>query len=129
MRHYYNVLRPVCTNVFYLRLAIYKEINILSNGRLFFCFQDWDARFMIERSRAIKCPTVQYHLAGTKKVQQVGLPPILLKNYVPGDRSSCSNHSKRTVFQKKLHVTMFEDTVLSGWYRSPGTESSKRIRG
>lgn len=31
---------------------------------------EWSARLMIERSRAIKCPSIQYHLAGTKKVQQ-----------------------------------------------------------
>lgn len=29
--------------------------------------KEWDARLMIERSKAIKCPTVYYHLAGTKK--------------------------------------------------------------
>lgn len=32
---------------------------------------EWDARLMMERSLAIKCPSIQYHLAGTKKVQQM----------------------------------------------------------
>ncbi|XP_071151426.1 glutathione synthetase-like isoform X1 [Mytilus edulis] len=32
--------------------------------------QDWDTRLKIERSKAIKCPTVHYQLAGTKKIQQ-----------------------------------------------------------
>ncbi|KAL7752216.1 Glutathione synthetase [Sorochytrium milnesiophthora] len=32
---------------------------------------EWSARLLIERSKAIKCPTVAYQLAGTKKVQQV----------------------------------------------------------
>ncbi|XP_076641100.1 glutathione synthetase [Halictus rubicundus] len=32
--------------------------------------QEWSIRLLIERSRAIKCPSIQYHLAGTKKVQQ-----------------------------------------------------------
>jgi glutathione synthase len=32
---------------------------------------DWDARFHLERSAAIKCPTVLTQLAGAKKVQQV----------------------------------------------------------
>ncbi|XP_025833858.1 glutathione synthetase-like [Agrilus planipennis] len=32
--------------------------------------KEWDARLLIERSQAIKCPSIQYHLAGTKKVQQ-----------------------------------------------------------
>ncbi|KAI7610328.1 glutathione synthetase large chain, partial [Hortaea werneckii] len=37
--------------------------------------QDWDARLHIERSAAIKCPSILTHLAGTKKVQQVLATP------------------------------------------------------
>ncbi|XP_047736457.1 glutathione synthetase [Hyalella azteca] len=33
---------------------------------------EWGARLLIERSLAIKCPSIQYHLAGTKKVR---VPP------------------------------------------------------
>ena len=29
---------------------------------------EWEARRTIERSTAIKCPSIHYHLAGTKKV-------------------------------------------------------------
>ncbi|XP_069994033.1 glutathione synthetase isoform X4 [Penaeus vannamei] len=32
--------------------------------------KEWEARLTIERSKAIKSPSIQYHLAGTKKVQQ-----------------------------------------------------------
>ena len=32
--------------------------------------REWEARLMMERSKAIKSPSIQYHLAGTKKVQQ-----------------------------------------------------------
>eukprot|EP00092_Neocalanus_flemingeri_P000115 GFUD01000117.1.p1 GENE.GFUD01000117.1~~GFUD01000117.1.p1 ORF type:complete len:481 (+),score=152.64 GFUD01000117.1:66-1508(+) len=32
--------------------------------------KEWEARLMMERSLAIKCPSINYHLAGTKKVQQ-----------------------------------------------------------
>ncbi|XP_062592431.1 glutathione synthetase-like [Saccostrea cucullata] len=32
--------------------------------------KEWDVRLSIERSKAIKCPTVHYQLAGTKKIQQ-----------------------------------------------------------
>ncbi|CAG0912678.1 unnamed protein product [Notodromas monacha] len=32
---------------------------------------DWEARLLLERSLAIKCPTINLHLAGTKKVQQL----------------------------------------------------------
>lgn len=31
--------------------------------------KDWETRLKIELSRAIKCPNIAYHLAGTKKVQ------------------------------------------------------------
>ena len=31
---------------------------------------EWDARLMMERSLAVKSPSINYHLAGTKKVQQ-----------------------------------------------------------
>ncbi|PSN51649.1 Glutathione synthetase [Blattella germanica] len=36
---------------------------------------EWTARLTIERSRAIKCPSIHYHLAGTKKVQQALAKP------------------------------------------------------
>jgi hypothetical protein len=32
---------------------------------------DWNARLMMESSKAIVCPTAAYQLAGTKKVQQM----------------------------------------------------------
>lgn len=31
---------------------------------------EWDARAKLESSRAVKCPTLAYQVAGTKKVQQ-----------------------------------------------------------
>lgn len=33
--------------------------------------REWDTRLLLERSRAIKCPSVALQLAGAKKVQQV----------------------------------------------------------
>ena len=36
---------------------------------------------MIERSMAIKCPNISYHLAGTKKMQQVVASPGVLERY------------------------------------------------
>ena len=32
---------------------------------------EWDARILVEGSSAMKCPSIGYHLAGTKKIQQV----------------------------------------------------------
>lgn len=52
----------------------------------------WDARYHLERSAAIKCPTVLTQLAGAKKVQQVlatpkltSLAPSELSRFVPED--------------------------------------------
>ncbi|KAL1854795.1 hypothetical protein VTK73DRAFT_8701 [Phialemonium thermophilum] len=52
---------------------------------------DWDARYQIERSAAIKCPTVLTQLAGAKKVQQVlatpksSSSPSELSKFIPED--------------------------------------------
>ncbi|XP_021934218.1 glutathione synthetase-like isoform X2 [Zootermopsis nevadensis] len=43
---------------------------------------EWAARLMIERSLAIKCPSIHYHLAGTKKVQQALATPGILKKFL-----------------------------------------------
>ncbi|XP_063905797.1 glutathione synthetase-like isoform X3 [Zophobas morio] len=44
--------------------------------------KEWDARLLMERSLAIKSPTIHYHLAGTKKVQQVLARPGVLENFL-----------------------------------------------
>jgi hypothetical protein len=36
---------------------------------------------MMERSKAIKCPSISCHLAGTKKVQQVLADPGVLQRF------------------------------------------------
>lgn len=43
---------------------------------------EWNARLMIERSTAIKCPNITFHLTGTKKVQQVLAEPGVLEQLV-----------------------------------------------
>ncbi|WFD23837.1 glutathione synthase [Malassezia equina] len=44
--------------------------------------QAWDARLLLERSLAIKCPTIALQLAGCKKVQQVLAEPGVLEHFV-----------------------------------------------
>ncbi|CAH1270824.1 GSS [Branchiostoma lanceolatum] len=44
--------------------------------------QEWKARLNIEQSRAIKCPCISYHLAGTKKVQQELAQPGVLEQFL-----------------------------------------------
>ena len=43
---------------------------------------EWDARLHLERSAAIKCPTIAMQLAGAKKVQQELAVPSVLERFV-----------------------------------------------
>jgi glutathione synthase len=58
----------------------------------------WEARYHLERSAAIKCPTVLTQVAGTKKVQQVlatpsdASTPSILTKFIPSPDSSSSSH-------------------------------------
>ncbi|XP_044263863.1 glutathione synthetase-like isoform X3 [Tribolium madens] len=44
--------------------------------------KEWDARLLMERSLAIKSPSIHYHLAGTKKVQQTLAKPGALDQFL-----------------------------------------------
>jgi len=44
--------------------------------------QEWKARLLMEQSSAIKCPSISYHLAGSKKIQQELAKPGVLERYL-----------------------------------------------
>ncbi|CAG9311249.1 unnamed protein product [Blepharisma stoltei] len=45
---------------------------------------EWQARELIDTSKAVKCPNIDYHLAGSKKIQQeLGKPEVLYKYVDP----------------------------------------------
>lgn len=46
---------------------------------------EWKARDKLERSRATKCPSLGYHLAGTKKIQQALARPGILEKFFSDD--------------------------------------------
>jgi len=48
--------------------------------------REWDARLLMERSMALKSPSIHYHLAGTKKVQQELAKPGQLERFL-GDKA------------------------------------------
>lgn len=48
---------------------------------------EWTARLMMERSKALKCPAINYHLAGTKKVQQVLARPGVLEKFLDSEKA------------------------------------------
>nr|VDD39038.1 unnamed protein product [Brassica oleracea] len=43
---------------------------------------EWNARLLIEQSSAVKCPSIAYHLAGTKKIQQELAKPGVLERFM-----------------------------------------------
>ncbi|KAH9287617.1 hypothetical protein KI387_031734, partial [Taxus chinensis] len=43
---------------------------------------EWKARVMLEKSSAIKCPSISYHLAGSKKIQQELAKPNVLERFI-----------------------------------------------
>ena len=55
---------------------------------------EWGARLLIERSFAIKCPSIGQHLAGTKKVQQVLAAPAMLARFVNPEQDRQPQSSK-----------------------------------
>ncbi|KAG0307317.1 hypothetical protein BGZ98_000552 [Dissophora globulifera] len=50
--------------------------------------KEWDARLLVERSHAIKCPTIAYQLVGAKKVQQVLAAPGQLERFVKDPKAA-----------------------------------------
>ncbi|CAG8518646.1 6993_t:CDS:10 [Paraglomus brasilianum] len=44
--------------------------------------KQWEARLLIEKSKAIKCPTVAYQLVGAKKAQQEIAKPGMIQRYI-----------------------------------------------
>ena len=71
----------------------------------------WSARLHIELSRAIKCPTVLTHLAGSKKVQQVltSTSPDHLSRFLPD----------------KTHHASLRATFAPQYDLAPGSEGLK----
>lgn len=49
--------------------------------------KEWDVRLLIERSLAIKCPSIQYHLAGAKKVQQALAKPGAIARFLKDEKA------------------------------------------
>uniref|UniRef100_K3ZI05 Glutathione synthetase n=2 Tax=Setaria italica TaxID=4555 RepID=K3ZI05_SETIT len=43
---------------------------------------EWKARLLMEQSSAVKCPSISYHLVGTKKIQQELAKPNVLERFL-----------------------------------------------
>ena len=73
--------------------------------------KEWEARLMMERSLAIKSPSINYHLAGTKKVQQELAKPGQVEKFL-GDKAQIE--SVREIFTGLYsldHVSGFMESM------------------
>ncbi|KAF8392492.1 hypothetical protein HHK36_022834 [Tetracentron sinense] len=57
-------------------------------------FMEWRARLLMEQSSPIKCPSISYHLAGTKKIQQELAKPTVLESLKFVALTDCKQISK-----------------------------------
>ncbi|CAH0481993.1 unnamed protein product [Peronospora belbahrii] len=71
--------------------------------------QEWAGRTIIERSYAIKCPSIAYHLAGTKKVQQVLSQPAVLRRFVSENEALQLERSFAGLYGLEKHAPTVED--------------------
>ncbi|KAL0558374.1 hypothetical protein IC582_002936 [Cucumis melo] len=46
---------------------------------------EWSARLLMEQSSAVKCPSISYHLVGTKKIQQELARPNVLERFLDSE--------------------------------------------
>lgn len=68
------VIDGICISVVYFRSGYSPDDHPTE--------KEWDARLLIETSFSIKCPTIAYHLAGCKKIQQVLADPGVLERFI-----------------------------------------------
>lgn len=61
--------------------------------------KEWEAREIIERSLAIKCPSIDYQIVGMKKIQQVLTDENELARFVPSEE----DRSLMTSFFAKIY--------------------------
>ncbi|KAG6580005.1 Glutathione synthetase [Phytophthora cinnamomi] len=70
---------------------------------------EWAGRTLIERSYAIKCPSIAYHLAGTKKVQQVLAQPDVLRRFMSEDEAKLLETSFAGLYGLEKDSATIED--------------------
>ncbi|XP_069114373.1 glutathione synthetase-like [Argopecten irradians] len=78
----------------------------------------WDTRLMMERSKAIKCPSVQCQLAGTKKVQQELCRPGAVERFIDDPEVA---HQIRETFVNQFSLDLDEegDEAVNAVFTNP----------
>ncbi|XP_038613157.1 glutathione synthetase [Tachyglossus aculeatus] len=82
--------------------------------------QNWEARLLLERSCAVKCPDIATHLAGTKKVQQELSRPGVLETLLPGQTESIARLRATFVGLYSLDLGEEGDQAVARAIAAPG---------
>lgn len=69
------------------------NVNVFIYRQNFIFIQEWTIRLDLERSKAIKCPTVHYQLAGTKKIQQELARQGAVERYISDEKEAAKIRS------------------------------------
>ena len=88
--------------------------------------KEWEARLMMERSVAIKSPSIHYHLAGTKKVQQELAKPGMVEKFL-GDKDQIE--SVRDIFTGLYSLDHVSTKQLKNLDENPGLFLSSKGGG
>ncbi|CAK9298203.1 unnamed protein product [Gordionus sp. m RMFG-2023] len=75
--------------------------------------EDWHTRYLLEKSTAIKCPSIQFQLAGTKKVQEVINDPQILGQFFAGTGEKVEMESLMESFVKFYPIDKVLTTLFS----------------
>jgi glutathione synthetase len=75
----------------------------------------WEAREVIERSKAIKCPSLAMQLAGAKKVQQVLSEPGVLEDFLLGENRPDTGFGAGRGVLTEADVQRVRDTWMGMW--------------
>ncbi|XP_037560836.2 glutathione synthetase [Dermacentor silvarum] len=81
--------------------------------------EDWETRLTIELSSAVKCPSLGYQLAGTKKVQQVLAQEGIVERFFPDDVKAVQRIRSTFVGSYSLDLTPEGDSAAQKAMRSP----------
>uniref|UniRef100_A0A8C2XIF9 Glutathione synthetase n=1 Tax=Cyclopterus lumpus TaxID=8103 RepID=A0A8C2XIF9_CYCLU len=93
--------------------------------------QTWDARLLMERSLAVKCPDISTHLAGTKKVQQVLARPGVLERFFP-DQPRVVEQIRATftgLYTLDVHANSFSPALVFPGNNIYGSEICRVLQG
>ncbi len=72
----------------------------------------WEVRLLLERSRAVKCPSVALQLAGAKKVQQVLAEPGVLERFLLSEKRPAAESGTREWTREDLAAVRASWTEL-----------------